>query len=181
MLISCCISFYDTTLLKAKEIYDNMMYLDTKEEAIAEPCLVCCGNCNCKACLRLDGSLKINEDEKVHHSMYLLHALIPFLKHFNQEQLMEKEIEVKIQDRYPDFTDSYFNLPSALELQKAACEKDEPVKLLLLISTFMTFALLVAGRSVMVTCREEEASSFSCTGFWLYNCFIFGMSKGCHT
>ncbi|GMP90718.1 hypothetical protein CsSME_00041708 [Camellia sinensis var. sinensis] len=28
---------------------------------------------------------------------------------------------------------------------------------------------------------QEEASSFSCTGFWLYNCFIFGMSKGCHT
>ncbi|GMP62715.1 hypothetical protein CsSME_00024706 [Camellia sinensis var. sinensis] len=27
MLISCCISFYDTTLLKAKEIYDNMMYI----------------------------------------------------------------------------------------------------------------------------------------------------------
>ncbi|THG06665.1 hypothetical protein TEA_005288 [Camellia sinensis var. sinensis] len=111
-----------------------MWYPDTKEEAIAEACPVCCGNCNCKACLRLDGSLKINEDEKVHHSMYLLHALIPFLKHFNQEQLMEKETEAKIQAT--------------------------TVKLMLLISTeavqtvFMTFALLVAGRSVMVTCRE---------------------------
>ncbi|KAI8022338.1 Lysine-specific demethylase JMJ25 [Camellia lanceoleosa] len=100
-------------------------YPDTKEEAIAEACPVCCGNCNCKACLRLDGSLKelnnlkleINEDEKVHHSMYLLHALIPFLKHFNQEQLMEKEIEAKIQG---------LSL-AALELQKAACEKDERV------------------------------------------------------
>ncbi|CAL5401659.1 unnamed protein product [Camellia sinensis] len=100
-------------------------YPDTKEEAIAVACPVCCGNCNCKACLRLDGSLKelnnlklkINEDEKVHHSMYLLHALIPFLKHFNQEQLMEKEIEAKIQG---------LSL-AALELQKAACEKDERV------------------------------------------------------
>ncbi|CAL5332968.1 unnamed protein product [Camellia sinensis] len=72
--------------------------------------------------------LKINEDEKVHHSMYLLHALIPFLKHFNQEQLMEKEIEAKIQG---------LSL-AALELQKAACEKDERVY----------------WRSVMVTCRE---------------------------
>ncbi|CAL5423419.1 unnamed protein product [Camellia sinensis] len=60
--------------------------------------------------------------------MYLLHALIPFLKHFNQEQLMEKEIEVKIQG---------LSL-AALELQKAACEKDERVY----------------WRSVMVTCRE---------------------------
>ncbi|CAL5398686.1 unnamed protein product [Camellia sinensis] len=100
-------------------------YPDMKEEAIAVACPVCCGNCNCKACLRLDGSLKelnnlklkINEDEKVHHSMYLLHALIPFLKHFNQEQLMEKEIEAKIQG---------LSL-AALELQKAACEKDERV------------------------------------------------------
>ncbi|KAI7985681.1 Lysine-specific demethylase JMJ25 [Camellia lanceoleosa] len=100
-------SFQGQPLLSMKVIMLWLRYPDMKEEAIAEACPICCGNCNCKACLRLDGSLKelnnlklkINEDEKVHHSMYLLHALIPFLKHFNQEQLMEKEIEAKIQGR----------------------------------------------------------------------------------
>ncbi|KAL6970132.1 hypothetical protein U1Q18_029837 [Sarracenia purpurea var. burkii] len=33
-------------------------YPDTKEEAVAEACPVCRGNCNCKACLRLEGRIK---------------------------------------------------------------------------------------------------------------------------
>ncbi|KAE9452472.1 hypothetical protein C3L33_15629, partial [Rhododendron williamsianum] len=98
-------------------------YPDTKEEAIAEACPVCHGNCNCKACLRSDAYLKelnssevkISEAEKVCHFLYLLHALVPFLKEFNQEQVMEKGLEAKIQGLSPE----------AIDIQKAACKNKE--------------------------------------------------------
>ncbi|THG18328.1 hypothetical protein TEA_012540 [Camellia sinensis var. sinensis] len=129
-------------------------YPDTKEEAIAEACPVCCGNCNCKACLRLDGSLKelnnlklkINEDEKVHHSMYLLHALIPFLKHFNQEQIDGEGNRGQ---------DSRLSL-AALELQRQLVKRNERVYCdycktsvvdfhRTVQTVFMTFAYLLRG------------------------------------
>ncbi|GAB4839613.1 hypothetical protein Ancab_029136 [Ancistrocladus abbreviatus] len=82
-------------------------YPNVPEEAIAEACPVCRGNCNCKACLRLDGplikilesagKLEISEDDKVCHSMCLLQAILPSLKQLNEEQMMEKEIEAIIQ------------------------------------------------------------------------------------
>ncbi|PSS11779.1 Lysine-specific demethylase [Actinidia chinensis var. chinensis] len=98
-------------------------YPDTKKETIAEACPVCCGNCNCKACLRLDGPLKelnnsevkISKVEEVQHSLYLLHALIPFLQKFNQEQLTEKEVEATIQGLSV----------GAIKVQKAGCNSDE--------------------------------------------------------
>ncbi|GFZ01072.1 transcription factor jumonji (jmjC) domain-containing protein [Actinidia rufa] len=98
-------------------------YPDTKKETIAEACPVCCGNCNCKACLRLDGPLKelnnsevkISKVEEVQHSLYLLHALIPFLQKFNQEQLTEKEVEATIQGLSV----------GAIKVQKAGCDSDE--------------------------------------------------------
>ncbi|GMH07068.1 hypothetical protein Nepgr_008908 [Nepenthes gracilis] len=84
----------------------NSWYAHTSEEEIAEACPVCRGNCNCKSCLRLDGPLKkleeavnmeISEDSKIQHSLYLLHAILPSVKQFNEEQIMEKAIESKIQ------------------------------------------------------------------------------------
>ncbi|KAI7993896.1 Lysine-specific demethylase JMJ25 [Camellia lanceoleosa] len=39
----------------------------------------------------------ISYDDRIRHGKHLLHALLPFLKQFNQEQLMEKEIEAKVQ------------------------------------------------------------------------------------
>ncbi|KAF8398699.1 hypothetical protein HHK36_014556 [Tetracentron sinense] len=80
-------------------------YHQMSEEAIAEACPFCRGNCNCKACLRSHGTLemskgskmKISNDEKVQHNKYLLHVLLPFLKQFHREQMMEKEMEAKIQ------------------------------------------------------------------------------------
>ncbi|KAL6970129.1 hypothetical protein U1Q18_029834 [Sarracenia purpurea var. burkii] len=100
-------------------------YPDMNEEAVADACPVCRGNCNCKACLRLEGRIKelynsevkISKDEQVQHCMYLLHTLLPFLKQFNEEQLTEKHIEAQIQ-----------GLPlEAIKPQKAFCDKNERV------------------------------------------------------
>ncbi|XP_028065256.1 lysine-specific demethylase JMJ25-like isoform X2 [Camellia sinensis] len=100
--------------------YPGMM-----EEAIAEACPFCRGNCNCKACLRLDrrddnlnnSEWNISYDDRIRHGKHLLHALLPFLKQFNQEQLMEKEIEAKVQG---------LSL-AAIKLQKAYYNYDERV------------------------------------------------------
>ncbi|CBI29042.3 unnamed protein product, partial [Vitis vinifera] len=101
-------------------------YPHMSEEAIAESCPFCSGNCNCKACLRCDGSLKkmaeldylkmkLSDEEKFKHSRYLLQAVVPFLKQFNQEQMLEKEIEAKIQGLSP----------SELKIQRVVCNKNE--------------------------------------------------------
>ncbi|KAL7163015.1 hypothetical protein ACSBR2_039170 [Camellia fascicularis] len=100
--------------------YPGMM-----EEAIAEACPFCRGNCNCKACLRLDrcddnlnnSEWNISYDDRIRHGKHLLHALLPFLKQLNQEQLMEKEIEAKVQG---------LSL-AAIKLQKAYYNYDERV------------------------------------------------------
>ncbi|KAL7180788.1 hypothetical protein ACSBR1_039780 [Camellia fascicularis] len=84
----------------------TLKYPGMTEEAIAEACPCCRGNCNCKACLRLKRCVNnlnnsqwrnISHDDRICHAKHLLHVLLPFLKQFNQEQLMEKEIEAKVQ------------------------------------------------------------------------------------
>ncbi|XP_061371700.1 lysine-specific demethylase JMJ25-like [Gastrolobium bilobum] len=87
----------------------NNWYPHLKEDDIAEKCPVCCGNCNCKACLRSkelikemkkvvetnkDGKTK--KDEEIEHHKYLLKALLPYLRQLDEEQMIEKEIEAKI-------------------------------------------------------------------------------------
>ncbi|CAK9139413.1 unnamed protein product [Ilex paraguariensis] len=80
-------------------------YPKMPEEAFAEACPVCQYNCNCKSCLRLDVPLKelknlevnTSDDEKVQYSKYILQVLLPFLKRFNEEQMMEKDFEARIQ------------------------------------------------------------------------------------
>ncbi|MCD9561372.1 hypothetical protein HAX54_020434 [Datura stramonium] len=98
-------------------------YPGMPEEAFAECCPVCSQNCNCKACLRLDGPIRalknlkceISNDEKLEYSKFILQKLLPFLRRFNAEQVMEMEIEANIQ-----------GLPvSELILQKAKCQKNE--------------------------------------------------------
>ncbi|KAL9270453.1 Lysine-specific demethylase JMJ25-like protein, partial [Drosera capensis] len=96
----------------------------TKEE-IAERCPFCRRNCNCKACLRLDGGLrrlleeeaelKISEDDKLRHFMHLFQAVLPHLKEINEEQLMEKSFEAKIRGL----------AASELEIKEVTCEEDE--------------------------------------------------------
>ncbi|TKY63213.1 Lysine-specific demethylase JMJ25 [Spatholobus suberectus] len=82
----------------------NNWYPHLIEDDIAEACPVCCGNCNCKACLRSDELIKkmrkntnTNEDERVEHSMHLLQVLLPYLRQLDEEQMIEHEAEAKIQ------------------------------------------------------------------------------------
>lgn len=46
--------------------------------------------------LRKD-NLEVSKEEKIFHTKVLLRTVLPVLKQFNEEQMMEKEIEAKIQ------------------------------------------------------------------------------------
>ncbi|KAJ8647439.1 hypothetical protein MRB53_000462 [Persea americana] len=76
-------------------------YPGLSEAEISQACPVCRGNCNCKACLRMDilkdSGLEINEIDKMRHAQYLICLLLPFLRQFREEQIKEKEIEADIQ------------------------------------------------------------------------------------
>ncbi|KAG8391053.1 hypothetical protein BUALT_Bualt01G0147900 [Buddleja alternifolia] len=80
-------------------------YPQMQQEDFAEACPVCRNNCNCKRCLRLDGPIRhlknfrveFTFEEKMQHSRYILRMLLPFLKKFHAEQLVEMELEAKIQ------------------------------------------------------------------------------------
>ncbi|ERN17369.1 hypothetical protein AMTRI_Chr02g215900 [Amborella trichopoda] len=90
------------------------------EESIAEECPVCVGNCNCKACLRLDKcqqshSKEISKEEKIRHLQYLIHKVCPLLRQIHQEQEAEMELEATIQG-VP---------PSDIQVQQAVCYDDE--------------------------------------------------------
>ncbi|XP_058772085.1 lysine-specific demethylase JMJ25-like [Vicia villosa] len=99
-------------------------YPNWKEDKIAEECPVCCGNCNCKTCLR--SSVLLNEtkhktetdrDYGVGLSKYMLKELLPHLRRLDEEQMVEKEIEAKTQ-----------GLPlSELTIKVADYSKDERV------------------------------------------------------
>lgn len=47
-----------------------------------------------------DLTLKFNDEAKIHHSKYMLQMLLPFLKRFHAEQLVEKEMEAKIHGNF---------------------------------------------------------------------------------
>ncbi|GMH21953.1 hypothetical protein Nepgr_023796 [Nepenthes gracilis] len=81
-------------------------YPHSTEEAIADACPVCRGNCNCKGCLRLEGlskqvleelELETRDDDNIRHSVYMLGAILPSLKQFNDEQKLEREEEARVQ------------------------------------------------------------------------------------
>ncbi|KAL3534429.1 hypothetical protein ACH5RR_002890 [Cinchona calisaya] len=103
----------------------NAWYPGAPEEAFAESCPVCCKNCNCKACLRMEMpkkdkdelKLKFSNKEKVEYSKYILQVLLPFLKQFNEEQMMEKETEAKLN-----------NLSiSEVTVERANCQQNERI------------------------------------------------------
>lgn len=101
-------------------------YPNMTEDDFAKQCPVCCLNCNCKSCLRLETREKARENLKKHEpkysqedriqfSKYILLSLHQFLDTFNKEQLMEKDVEAKIQ-----------GLPlSELKLEETKCSKGE--------------------------------------------------------
>ncbi|XP_007022641.2 PREDICTED: lysine-specific demethylase JMJ25 isoform X2 [Theobroma cacao] len=101
-------------------------YPKMSEEEIADVCPVCRDNCNCKACLRMDGpvnklkealEMKFSGDEKLRHSKYLLRALLPHVKKFSEQQMMEKVMEARIQG----------SSPSEIKLKQAVCHPAERV------------------------------------------------------
>ncbi|TVU33689.1 hypothetical protein EJB05_25522, partial [Eragrostis curvula] len=78
-------------------------YPNLTEDDIAKSCPFCRNICNCKACLR---SLKIikkvdkwkvSEDDKIKFSQRVAQFLLPWLKEFHQEQMLEKTAEASIQ------------------------------------------------------------------------------------
>ncbi|XP_004232586.1 lysine-specific demethylase JMJ26 [Solanum lycopersicum] len=79
-------------------------YPHLSEEAIAEECPVCRGNCNCKDCLRKNIipkeakylGIPQENNERINCLKYLVDALYPFLKTFIHDQTMEKEMETSI-------------------------------------------------------------------------------------
>ncbi|KAL4598521.1 hypothetical protein ACB092_11G065000 [Castanea dentata] len=104
-----------------KPCLDNW-YPNIEEDYIAEACPVCRGNCNCKACLRLDVPVKnldldISEDEEFEHYKYMLQVLLPFLQWISEEQMVEKNLEAKRRGLL---------LPD-LKIEKADCPIDECV------------------------------------------------------
>lgn len=44
---------------------------------------------------------KTNKDNGVEHSKYLLKGLLPYLRQLDEEQMIEREIEAKIQGIFP--------------------------------------------------------------------------------
>ncbi|KAH1074009.1 hypothetical protein J1N35_026337 [Gossypium stocksii] len=94
-------------------------YPNMSEEAIADACPVCRGNCNCKSCLRMLGPLEELEEQgqSITHSRYLLQTLLPYIKQISQEQMKEVVIEANIQGV----------LPEQIQLTQAVCRKDERV------------------------------------------------------
>ncbi|KAL3844817.1 hypothetical protein ACJIZ3_002220 [Penstemon smallii] len=95
------------------------------EEAFAEACPVCLNNCNCKSCMRLDGpirhlknlTVKFSDEEKMQYSRYTLQMLLPFLKRFHAEQMVEKEMEATIQ-----------GIPvSEVKPQQSDCQENERI------------------------------------------------------
>ncbi|XP_077238620.1 lysine-specific demethylase JMJ26-like [Tasmannia lanceolata] len=96
-------------------------YPQMSEAETAEACPVCCGNCNCKACLLRNAHAKnppmeVSKVEKIRHASYMLGFLLPFLKQIRQEETVELEAEAKIQG---------LSSLSEMNIQRAVCFDDE--------------------------------------------------------
>ncbi|XP_022892245.1 lysine-specific demethylase JMJ25-like isoform X1 [Olea europaea var. sylvestris] len=100
-------------------------YPKMSEETFAKECPVCLKNCNCKSCLRMDEpintvetlAVEITDDQKVQYSTYVAKVLLPFLKQFNAEQMMEMEMEAKHQGLSV----------SDVRLERAKCKQNERI------------------------------------------------------
>ncbi|XP_057980545.1 lysine-specific demethylase JMJ27 [Malania oleifera] len=76
-------------------------YPQKTRKEFADACPFCCGNCNCKACLREDFFQKDSHKEeddsvKLQWLQRLLYNALPVLRHINEEQNSEIEFESKI-------------------------------------------------------------------------------------
>ncbi|CAA2991440.1 lysine-specific demethylase JMJ25-like [Olea europaea subsp. europaea] len=76
-------------------------YPERTKEEIFKSCPFCCGNCNCKICLQavlLEKGCReeTNESIRLERSLYLLVKILPVLRHIQQEQRSELDIEACI-------------------------------------------------------------------------------------
>ncbi|XP_062217925.1 lysine-specific demethylase JMJ26-like isoform X2 [Phragmites australis] len=109
-------------------------YPHLSEDDFVNNCPVCRNNCNCKACLRGDitrvsskrgkksPEIKANEwsvsvEDKIKFSTRALRFLLPWLKEFHQEQMLERSVEASI--RGID--------PGKMEVPLVKCESDERI------------------------------------------------------
>ncbi|XP_051124201.1 lysine-specific demethylase JMJ25-like [Andrographis paniculata] len=114
------------TQCKTKRYCHNCIktwYPSMLPEDVAKKCPVCLENCNCKACMRLDGPIRqlrdskveYTDDVKMQYSKYMLKMLLPFLKQFDILQSRERQAEARVQGK----------LESELELKRSECRADE--------------------------------------------------------
>ncbi|XWS48572.1 hypothetical protein CRYUN_Cryun13aG0088300 [Craigia yunnanensis] len=76
-------------------------YSEKTIEDIEVACPFCQGNCNCRLCLRenlvfTDEHEEADTNIKLQKLLYLLHKILPLLKHIQQEQHTELEVETSI-------------------------------------------------------------------------------------
>jgi lysine-specific demethylase 3 len=75
-------------------------YPEYSEEDIEKACPFCRGSCSCKACLRGNGQVRMQETdntEKIRYLHYFLSMALPVLKQIHREECLEQEVEAKIQ------------------------------------------------------------------------------------
>ncbi|GMJ06369.1 hypothetical protein HRI_004306100 [Hibiscus trionum] len=76
-------------------------YPEKTREDVETACPFCQGNCNCRLCLRkklavMDEHEEADTNIKLQKLLYLLHEILPLLRHIQQEQQAELEVEASI-------------------------------------------------------------------------------------
>ncbi|TYH98066.1 hypothetical protein ES332_A12G284300v1 [Gossypium tomentosum] len=76
-------------------------YPEKTREDVEVSCPFCRGNCNCRLCLReklavMDEHEEADTNIKLQKLLYLLHEILPLLRHIQQEQHAELEVEASI-------------------------------------------------------------------------------------
>ncbi|XP_015573214.2 lysine-specific demethylase JMJ25 isoform X1 [Ricinus communis] len=76
-------------------------YPEKTWEQIEIACPFCRGNCNCRLCLKEDavalvGNTEADKNTKLQNFLYLLYKTLPLLRHIQQEQSSELEVEERI-------------------------------------------------------------------------------------
>ncbi|KAM7467691.1 hypothetical protein LguiB_015253 [Lonicera macranthoides] len=76
-------------------------YPERSKEEVKNLCPFCCGNCNCIACLQADRIVKArhkeaNKNIRLQRSLYLLRKTLPLLRHIQEEQNSELDVETHI-------------------------------------------------------------------------------------
>ncbi|KAJ7951311.1 lysine-specific demethylase JMJ25 [Quillaja saponaria] len=76
-------------------------YPEKTRKEVENACPFCCGNCNCKACLREVPEVKcepkkVDLDVKLQQLLFLLYKALPVLRHIHKELSSELEIESNI-------------------------------------------------------------------------------------